>query len=194
MVASTHIALAVSATLLASELSDFKPDAVSWLAIIIGSLLPDIDAGTATISRPGTIFKRFLPRGFVPYLDFLGMLISKIIHSIFGHRNAVHWPIIGVGISALGVYLGHAWLVWLGWGYLWHILGDFCTASGVPIFGPIYRENIKWSPLKTGSWPEHLIFAGLVAYIGFSGWSYLPESVQSFLLEKTPRVGSFFSR
>lgn len=181
MTGPTHVAIAISATIGLSATTGQAPDAAGWVAVVVGALLPDIDAGGGTIARPGSLFSHILPRWLVGLLNAVGLLISKIIRAIFGHRNAFHWPVIGVIIALVGINTGHGWLVWLGWGYVWHILGDFCTKSGVPLFGPFWTRDIRWSPIRTGTWAEAVIATVLWGFIIWWGWNYIPPDAKYFV-------------
>jgi membrane-bound metal-dependent hydrolase YbcI (DUF457 family) len=77
--------------------------------------------------------------------------------------------------------LGYAWLWWLGWGYVWHILGDLLTKSGVPLLGPFSTVDIKFSPIRTGTWPEYLIQLGCWLVVGHWGYGYMPPQAQYWL-------------
>lgn len=178
MTGPTHIAVAISGTLVALPLIGFSPTAVGWLAVVIGSLAPDIDSRHATISRPGTLLERIIPRALKQTLNACGKLLAWICSGLFGHRNALHWPIIGLLISASGAWLEMWWLFWFGWGYLWHIAADFSTKSGVPIFGPFWSKDIAWSPLRTGSWQERVLASVLWLYVGWACLKYLPADNQ----------------
>lgn len=180
MTGTTHVAIAAAATigLAMTTKGDISPPAVGWIAVIIGSLAPDIDSGGGTICRPGSLFGRLLPRFIVAILDAIGLAVGSIVRKVFGHREAIHWPIWGVIMIMLGLNLGWAWLAWFGWGYLMHIMGDFCTKSGVPMLGPVWSKDIKWSPIITGTWPEFVLAACLWGFILWAGWGYIPAEAR----------------
>lgn len=181
MTGPTHVAIAVAATLAWSAHTGQPPAPMGWLALIVGSLSPDID-GAGTIARPGSLAGRLLPRWLARLLDGIGTMISRVIRAILGHRNATHWLIWPVAIMMLGFNLDKPWLWWFGWGYLWHIAGDFCTVAGVPLFGPIFNQDIKWSPLRTGSWLEWLVSLALWGVIFYYAWAYIPPEAQAWLV------------
>jgi hypothetical protein len=81
----------------------------------------------------------------------------------------------------LGHHLGLVWLWWFGFGYLWHILADFCTKSGVPAAGPFWTKDIKWSPLKTGTWAESVLATALWGFIMWQGWELFAGSTETWL-------------
>jgi len=182
MTGPTHVAIAAAATIGLASTGN-GPDAAGWVAVVVGSLLPDIDAGGGTIARPGSLFGRLLPRWLAKGLDAIGLTISRIIRAIFGHRNAFHWPVWGLVLAMVGQSLGHTWLIWLGWGYVWHIMGDLLTVSGVPLFGPFVTKDIKFSPIRTGTAPEYLIQLACWGVVFWWGWGYLPPQAQYWLLK-----------
>lgn len=183
MIGSTHVALATAATVVYCTTTGQPPPPAGWLAMVVGSLAPDIDAGGGTIARPGSLFGRVLPRWLTRLLDSLGLAVSGLVRHVFGHRNAIHWPIWGIIMMLLAHNLGLVWLWWFGWGYVWHIAGDFCTKSGVPILGPILTKDIHWSLLKTGTWPEYVINLALWGVIFYFGWTYVPAEARYWLVK-----------
>jgi len=173
MTGPTHVAIATVATIGLAAAGGPTPAGLGWLAVIIGSLAPDIDGG-GYIARPGSLLGRLLPRWVARLLDAIGMTISNVVRSIFGHRGALHWPVWGMILMLLGVNSGQLWLAWFGWGYVWHILGDFCTVSGVPLLGPLSTKDIKWSPIRTGTWGEALVSTPLWLLILWQGRNFIP--------------------
>jgi len=182
MTGQTHVAIAAAATLAYAAATGDNPTAAGWLAVVIGSLAPDID-GAGAIARPGSLFGRLIPRWLARLLDNIGLAVSGLVRHIFGHRNAIHWPVWGAIMMLLAHNLGLVWLWWFGWGYVWHIAGDFCTKSGVPIFGPVINNDIKWSPLKTGTWPEYVLSLSLWGVIFYYGWGYVPDQARYWLVK-----------
>lgn len=180
MTGSTHVVIAVAATLAYSLHTGQVPDTAGWVAVVLGSLAPDIDSGGATIARPGALFGRLLSRELARLLDSAGLTLSRLVRSLLGHRQATHWLIWAVALLLLGHQLGLAWVWWLGFGYLWHILADFCTKAGVPLAGPFSIKAIRWSPLKTGDWPESLLATLLWGFILWRCGELLAGSTRSW--------------
>ena len=175
MTGSTHVAIAAAATVAYTLATGEAPDVTGWIAVVIGSLAPDIDAGGGTIARPGSLLGRLLPRWLAWLLDQIGLAISGLVRSILGHRTATHWPAWAAVFMLLGHNFGMASLWWFGWGYLLHIAGDFCTKSGVPLLGPLSRADFSCSPLRTGTWPEYVLVAPLCwGFIIWQGWEMIP--------------------
>jgi inner membrane protein len=182
MTGTTHVAIAAAATIAYSLATGDSPDVAGWIAVIIGSLAPDIDSGGGTIARPGSLVGRLLPRWLSWLLDKIGLAISGLIRSLLGHRAATHWPVWAVVFMLLGHNLGMAWLWWFGFGYLFHIVGDFCTKSGVPLFGPLWTKDFSCSPLRTGTWPEYvLVGPACWGFIFWQGWAFLPQEARAWL-------------
>jgi inner membrane protein len=183
MTGSTHVVIAVAATLAYSVSTGQTPDLSGWMALIIGSLAPDIDSGGATIARPGSLIGGgyLFPRWLTRLLDQIGLTLSRLIRSLLGHRNVTHWPVWAIALMLLGHHLGLIWLGWFGFGYLWHILADFCTKSGVPVAGPFCTKAIKWSPLKTGTWAESVLATALWGFIMWQGWELFAGSTGTWL-------------
>lgn len=181
MTGKTHVAIGLAGALALAAAGHPPPGALAWGAVVVGSLAPDIDSGGGTIARPGSLFKRLLPRWVTWLLDAIGLAISGLIRAALGHRTATHWPVWGALLVMGGLGLGWPALSWFGVGYLLHIAGDFCTKSGVPLFGPFFTGDIRWSPLRTGTWPEMLLSAGLWLWIGYVGYSRLPEPARAWL-------------
>ena len=97
-----------------------------YTAVILGSILPDIDT----------------PKS---YLGHKFKILSTILYEAFGHRTLTHsilFITIVFFISALftGVNSVNAGLML---GSLLHILGDMTTASGVAAIYPVSRKKYK---------------------------------------------------
>ena len=56
MTAPTHIVTGLATVVVVGRVTGVTPDAVSLMAIVFGSLAPDID-GKGVITRPGTILR-----------------------------------------------------------------------------------------------------------------------------------------
>ena len=142
--------------------------------MLLGSLLPDIDVDGAVISRPGGIFRRFMPWGVARVLDGFGMIISKTVNLLFGHRGFIHAPIIGLALIGYGA-IAAPFCFWLGWGYFWHIAGDALTYGGVPLLSPVSAKKYSFRLCRTGSIRELLLAITLLFYMVTYGFQLLPE-------------------
>jgi len=176
--APSHIVFGLSSALAAVKLGAALPDALSILAIIIGSLAPDIDSPRSTISKPGQLFTRFLPPLVTDLMNVAGSLVSVIVKHCFGHRGALHWPLTAAILFLAADWSGLTSLRWFCLGYASHIAADFCTKGGISIFAPVYRKRIKWSPLKTGSIWEFFISIILLIVLIVAGFEYLPFNLE----------------
>lgn len=181
MTGPTHAVLGLALMVGYSRVAGVNPGAAGVLCVLVGSLAPDID-GEGSITRPGRILSRFLPRGMAKMVDELAAVLKGIVHSVSEHRGLFHWPLWGVVMIAVGASLGMHWLFWIGIGYLAHILGDFCTTGGVPLFGPISFKKFSCVKMKTGSWPEAVVFVSLLLLTCFAGWDLLPEQTREALI------------
>jgi len=74
--APTHIVFGLNTALAAITFGATLPSAISLLALIIGSLAPDIDSPRSTISKPGQLFSKFLPRLITDLMNVFGLLFS----------------------------------------------------------------------------------------------------------------------
>ena len=155
MTAPTHIVTGLATVVVVGRVTGVTPDAVSLMAVIFGSLAPDID-GTGVITRPGTILRQLIGRGPANLLDAVFEFIAAAVHFFFGHRGFIHSPLLAFGIFGLGGYLGKPWLEWFGIGYAAHLLGDAMTTGGIPLLCPDIptNETIALPSEKRLKWPE----------------------------------------
>ncbi|EZP77407.1 membrane-bound metal-dependent hydrolase [Parageobacillus genomosp. 1] len=128
--------------------------------VVIGSLLPDIDEPKSYVGRRS-----------------MGM--SNKVKEAFGHRGMTHslvvWGVIALVISWESSSLFAAGFVL---GYLFHILEDFFSVQGVPLFWPFTVKRLKIPIYRTGNLVEKALFYvafALLVYIGakeqlFSEW------------------------
>lgn len=179
MQGKNHVALALAIPLGAALLTEpvLLPATVAgWGGLIIGSLAPDID-GEGSVAYVGNWLPRpITPAPLVALLNGLGRTVSGVIRSIFGHRKALHWPVIGAGLALLGAWFGLDWLFWFGCGYLLHIIGDSLTKSGVPLLGPLTTRDFSFSPMVTGKFTESAFGWGLWAFVAWRVVDLLPQS------------------
>ena len=178
MTAPTHIITGLATVVVLGHVSGVTPGPVALLAFIVGTLAPDID-GQGVITRPGRILRRFLGRGIGNVLDAVFELISAVVNALFGHRGFVHSPLLAACITGLGVYLAQSWLVWFGFGYAAHLLGDAMTAGGIPVWSPVSSKRVSLSSMRTGSRKESVLAVLLLAFTCLFGWDLLPEHVKA---------------
>ncbi len=128
MTAQGHLLFSVTCTLIAHklQLTPALADASLWQTIpaaLASALLPDLD-------HPKSVLGQRLP------------WISKPLSRLFGHRGFTH-SLLAVAAAVWGlnqslppgtlpVGVKDALIV----GYLSHLLGDWLTPAGIPLFGP----------------------------------------------------------
>ncbi|MCO6430680.1 MAG: metal-dependent hydrolase [Deltaproteobacteria bacterium] len=181
MTAPTHVAIGMAASIVLARVNGLPFSALDLLIVVIGSLAPDIDSDDGSIVRPGKILRRFLTKGIADFVDGISKTIASLIKFIFGHRGFFHWPLFGAALYMGGLILELNWLMWFGWAYLWHILADFCTVSGVPFYGPFVTRKVAWSSLRTGSLSERLLALPIWLSVFILGWPLLPEQTRYWL-------------
>lgn len=160
MTAQGHLLFSVTCTLLAHklQLTPALADASLWLLVpvaLASALLPDLD-------HPNSLLGRRLP------------WISGPLSCLFGHRGFTHSLLaVGAGIWGLaqvqapGMISGavkDALIV----GYLSHLLGDWLTPAGIPLFWPLRRRfRLPWLPLKSGGGHEAAFCLLTLALAGY---------------------------
>lgn len=153
---------------------NFTTGTASVIANVIGALLPDLDQASNRLWD-------LLPAG-----NFIGSLLRRLFLS---HRTISH--------SFLGIFLVHRLLLFLLpkifnpqfidlkiiyfsviIGFISHVLLDFFTEEGIPLFFPI-KYKIGFPPIKswrikTGKWFEkYVIFPGIILYLIIFGLNRL---------------------
>ncbi|MCL1104516.1 metal-dependent hydrolase [Shewanella algicola] len=118
-----------------------------WVVLILifgGSLLPDLDHPSSTIG------KRFL-------------FISLPLAGLFGHRQITHsvWPFVltawALSYDTWATPLAMAF----GIGYFSHLLADFISDSGIPLFWP-HQGRFGIKLCTSGGLLEPIIALGLL--------------------------------
>ncbi len=150
----TQVAIAAPVTInLGQESGQMPPGFVGWVAVLAGSLLPDIDEPRSMANNPAGLFAKILPRWLQNFFNTSFRAISDSIRSAFGHRGATHdllWPTLAIWLTSV-FNMPYFW--WLAWGYLWHQLADWVTTTGIPAFGLFERKTfsllLKGLGLKT---------------------------------------------
>ena len=123
-------------------------------ALLLGSLLPDIDTTTAGAGR---------------YVRPL----AAWIETRFGHRTVTHGLLFAVAVSALLLPLGVPVALALLYGVLSHLLLDTMNVNGVPLLWP-YRLQFWFLPnrssrIRYGS-PQETTLAVALALSGALLW------------------------
>ncbi|MFC3040710.1 metal-dependent hydrolase [Virgibacillus xinjiangensis] len=114
------------------------------IGIMIGSLLPDIDE----------------PQSFIGRRSFG---VASVIKRTYGHRGITHslfaWLIFSI-VSCL--IAPNFFGIGLSLGYLFHIIGDLFSVSGVPLYKPFTDERVKMPrrlTYRTSSQKEKIILS-----------------------------------
>ncbi|NLF24257.1 MAG: metal-dependent hydrolase [Deltaproteobacteria bacterium] len=189
MVGPSHAIFALAATVAVGRTTGITPDRLGLFCVLIGALLPDID-GRGSITKPGTLLKRVLPRFAVVFFNWIGQMVAELVQMISKHRGFFHWPLLALILMLVGYRYGLSWMSWLGFGYLTHILGDALTHEGVPFFAPWSRRSYGLGLFKTSSWTEALLDAFLLIFIVVCGYPLLTHS----LLEGFEEIFSYYRK
>ena len=136
MIGINHVIFGVAAWAGASEIIVGPPSPISMAVVALAAVLPDID-------HPGSWVGRRVP-------------VLPWILAIFPHRSLGHAGVIGVAMLVVAA-IGGVGLAF-AWGWCSHLLGDFCTPSGIPVWpgGKSYSARI----FQTGSALEYIIVWG----------------------------------
>lgn len=113
------------------------------LGSYIGSLIPDLDHPKSLLGRK---FK----------------VLSKGINKTFGHRGVTHTPIFLIIYSILIMRLPNIFQGYIKTlvqyfsfgtiiGYFSHLILDFITVGGIPLFYPISKKNFRIAKFRSSS-------------------------------------------
>lgn len=94
-----------------------------YFIIMLGVLIPDIDNPSSKIGRR------------VKYLAYP-------IYIIFGHRGITHSALFVGAMYYTGYYYDITTVKYLAFGAALHLLGDYLTPTGIPLFYP-YKKNYR---------------------------------------------------
>jgi len=159
----THIVIAIAAYfgLIAIGVPLYLD--LSFLALIAGSIFPDIDH----------------PRSFVSNFNIFTNILSRQVTKYTVHRRFMHSILAAAlstaAIAALIVFLSLPLVTIFGFffGYIMHLVGDTMTKSGIAWLYPYSKKSLSIIGVTTGKKEESavLVFAvlaGVCYYIGFS--------------------------
>lgn len=180
MTSPTHLVIGLASSVALTRISGFDLTPEALLAILLGSIAPDID-GDGVVSRPGRLFRRFLSRPIARMLDAFGQALSALFRTTLGHRGFFHWPLLPVIMFIGSYYFQSPLLFWFGWAYLFHILADACTPAGVPLLAPFTKREINFFSIPTGSPGELIVFGITLFCVIIFGWDLLPDGLQEAL-------------
>lgn len=151
----THILTSVTAGVALVHGTSIDPSVGFFVGLIAGSLLPDVDEPNSYIGKRTSVKVLNSRFGF-----------SSMVKGIFGHRGFTHSllaalimfiPYFVFGSTTESIFVQNI-LFGLGFGYLFHILGDMLSKSGVPLFMPFTDQRIKIPLYVTGKFSEKIIF------------------------------------
>lgn len=178
MTGPTHVLLGISSAVVTAYLTPYSPKNVfHFLAVVIGSLAPDLD-GNGTLTKPGTVLKRFVGVTAANVIDSLFAPFPWLIRKSFGHRGFTHAPLFAFLLLGAAIITESELLFWFSIGYLSHLVGDAITVSGIPLYSPLRKERISFSPIRVGGLVEKLVATLLLLFVIIYGWKLLPEEVQ----------------
>jgi inner membrane protein len=147
MLYKTHVLTSIAGALVISNSTHVDFSVALAGGVILGSLLPDVDEDGSFIGR-----------------KTLG--VSKIIKMIFGHRGITH-SLFAWFLFSIPYLISHnSFLLGLSLGYLFHILGDMFSKSGVPLLYPS-KKRFKIPIYRTGGPSEYVIFLSTILFIFF---------------------------
>lgn len=112
-------------------------------AVILGSLLPDIDHTGSTIGKK------------MPFISFL--------ISLFGHRGITH-SLAFMLLFLFAGYYSYPFFYGLAIGIGVHIAGDALTPSGVPLLWP-HKKRFKAIGIRTGTLTDRIIGVSAILVI-----------------------------
>lgn len=175
MMAKSHVPFAIVSWIGWCGLTEQDPSLLTCSIAGFAGLLPDID-------HPNSVLGQKLP------------MISYPIAKIFGHRGITHSFFMTALLTYALYSLSHSQnmpvisdiaLMPLIIGYLSHLVGDFLTPSGVPLFWP-YKRTFSLGLFKTDSWLETIFVYALVGLTLLL--SPLSHDMQQILAEKPDQI------
>ncbi|WP_110111893.1 metal-dependent hydrolase [Bacillus sp. CGMCC 1.16541] len=154
----THIVTSVAAGAGIATTTDISFTFPYVIGIAIGALIPDIDEPNSFIGR----------RSFG---------LSKLIKTAFGHRGITHSVLACFLFVLLYQKYPSNFTLGIAVGYAFHIVGDFFSKRGVPLFSPLFKKKLR-SPLtyETGGTQETILF-----YIGIAALIYFLYEYQLYM-------------
>lgn len=147
----THISTSLCMGIGVVAITNVEPTLGFLSGVVIGSLMPDLDE----------------PKS---YLGRRSLGISFILNKMFGHRGFTHSLSASFLLFILYFIFSNDFVLGMSFGYLFHIIGDFFSKSGVPLLLPFNRKRFKIPIYKTSGSSEVVIFSFsllLLSYLGF---------------------------
>ena len=150
MMARSHVIIGVATWLAVAPVLRLPPfDPIDLGAVVVGSLLPDVD-------HPGSwVGRRIRP-------------ISTAIAATFSHRGITHSAVAVIGLTLLLLHAGYrrGGVSALAIGYLSHLAADMLTPQGLRLAWPL-RGTWGLPLCRTDSGMELVI---VLAIIGGIAW------------------------
>ena len=146
MLYKTHITTSLCAGIGLTMMTDISLTASFMGGVLIGSLLPDID-------EPNS------------YVGSRTKGLSHTVKLVFGHRGFTHSLTCTALVFLLYLFFPNHFFLGLTFGFLFHILGDMLSVSGVPLLLPFTKKRFRIPLYQTGQVSEKIIF--LLAFILF---------------------------
>lgn len=140
MLYRTHVvsSLAVGTALVVATDYPYTVDLVAGL--MIGSVLPDIDEPNSFIGR----------RSFG---------LASLINRLFGHRGFTHSLTCWIILAIFSLLYSNPFTIGISLGYLFHLMGDLFSTSGLRLFIPFHRKRVKmFITYQTGGTRERIIY------------------------------------
>jgi inner membrane protein len=142
----THILLGVVLFILTKGILNGGNEIIFFLLLLLGSILPDIDADRSKINQ---------------WSGFIGRIISIFVkHRGIFHSIILHLLIFVIVSYFFSVYYAQGLFL----GYIAHLIGDGVTLRGVKVFYPFSEFKIK-GPIRVGGIFEWLIMGALIVFI-----------------------------
>ncbi len=154
----THILAGVLTYFILLSLNIFEPNITLLMAIVIGSLLPDIDHPNSYINNQ--------------------LKITKPIGRTIKHRGITHSVEFIVILWAIFHFIGISYYIKVGIiiGVITHLVMDAMTISGIYVSYIFHGPHIR-GPIRTGHTSEKVIFGILLLIL----LSIIYSSVNSFI-------------
>ena len=121
-----------------------NPDLIKfYLAVIIGSLLPDIDHANSKMGRKLPIINRLLKLFGIKHRGLTHSIVGVILIILLAHQ-----------IHTSG-WIGQAILWGVVIGYISHLIADMMNPQGIPLFFP-NQNKFNLLNINTSSFGEHI--------------------------------------
>lgn len=154
----SHIISSVVLGTALTHYSSIEPSVSLFAGIVIGSLLPDIDEDESYVGKRS-----------------LGT--AKVVKGIFGHRGFTHSLLATIIVFIPSLFFHYSFysaLLGLGFGYLFHILEDMLSKSGVPLFW-FFSESTTELRIKIPLYTTNHFSELIVVALFVLGFAYMMQ-------------------